>query len=79
MFTLHLHLEILKPSPTHSEEQEAHQLCVCASLSSLYPLQDCNVVCESVSHYKLHVRHWKHKEMLGVIFEPGTSDVDHQS
>ena len=78
MFTLHLHLEILKPSPTHYEEQEAHQLCVCASLSSLYPLQDCNVVSESVSHYKLHVRHWKHKEMLGVIFEPGTSDVDHQ-
>ncbi|XP_042151303.1 uncharacterized protein LOC112264474 isoform X2 [Oncorhynchus tshawytscha] len=36
--------------------------------------QDCNVVCESVSQYKLHVRHWKHKEMLGVIFEPGEED-----
>nr|XP_029514794.1 uncharacterized protein LOC115128807 [Oncorhynchus nerka] len=36
--------------------------------------QDCNVLCESVSQYKLHVRHWKHKEMLGVIFEPGDED-----
>nr|XP_023831520.1 uncharacterized protein LOC111955542 [Salvelinus alpinus] len=36
--------------------------------------QDCNVVCESVSQYKLHVRHWEHKKMLGDIFGPGDED-----
>ncbi|XP_029587008.1 uncharacterized protein LOC115173231 [Salmo trutta] len=36
--------------------------------------QDCNVVCEFVSQYKLHVRHWKHKKMLGDIFGPGDED-----
>ncbi|CAB1320671.1 unnamed protein product, partial [Coregonus sp. 'balchen'] len=32
--------------------------------------QDCNVICKFVSQYKLHVRHWKHKKMLGDIFGP---------